>query len=137
MAAKRALKIVPAPEPAPEAEVVSAVQEEAEDSLFDDLEGEVELRVDGIPAVDSDLSTDEKKLFVDLLNRFMPLEHRALQLAKLARLIDTKRAPVGLRAIQEINLICGLRSDRPTEAGSMFQLPPDTKVQVTVTKVLK
>jgi hypothetical protein len=119
-------------------EEIDTAQEEAEDSLFADLEvPEDSVRLDGIPPIDSDLSTDEKKEFVALLNRFMPLEERALQLAKLARFVDTKRAPVGLRAIQEINLLTGLRGDKATESAPMFQLPADTTVRVTVTKVVK
>lgn len=132
-------KVARAPDPSPVTpEEITAIQQSAEDGLFDDFEEPVEvLRLDGIPAIDSDLEPDEKKEFIALLNRFMPLEQRALQLCKLARLIDTKRAPVGLRAIQEINAITGLKSDKPTENAPMFQLPPDTTVQVTVTKAVQ
>lgn len=139
MARTKALKIVPPPDPSPVTpEEVAEIQAQAAENLFEDLDSEMPvLRADGIPALDSDLAPDEKKMFVSLLNRFMPLEERALQLCKLARLFDTKRAPVGLRAIQEINTITGLRGDRATESAPMFALPADTKVQVTVTKVVK
>jgi hypothetical protein len=118
---------------------IDTAQEEAEDSLFDDLEvpEDALTRIDGIPPIDSDLTVDEKKEFIALLNRFMTLEQRALQLVQLARYTDTKRAPVGLRALQEINLLCGLRGDKATEASPMFQLPADTAVRVTITKVAK
>lgn len=89
---------------------------------------------DGIPPLDSGLSPDEKQIFIKLLNTYMPLKKRAVQLTKLAMLIDTKRAPVGLRAIQEINAICGLSSDKPREAGPMFVLPANSKIAVLVNK---
>ena len=138
--AARALKIVPPPAPIPEPVLDTTIQEEAEDSLFGALDDEVPdtaLRADGIPPIDSDLTPDEKKEFISLLNKFMPLDRRALQLVKLANYYDTKRAPVALRAIQEILELTGLRGDKATESMPMFQLPANTSVKVTVTKVEK
>lgn len=138
--AARALKIVPPPAPIPEPVPDITTQEEAEDSLFGALDDEVPetaLRADGIPPIDSDLTPDEKKEFISLLNKFMPLDRRALQLVKLANYYDTKRAPVALRAIQEILELTGLRGDKATESMPMFQLPANTSVKVTVTKVDK
>lgn len=140
--AARALKIVPPPAPIPEPPVVvmPPPPEDDSDSLFDDMDTEVPedaVRADGIPPIDSDLTPDEKKEFIALLNKFMPLDRRALQLVKLASYYDTKRAPVALRAIQEILQLTGLRGDKATESMPMFQLPANTAVQVTVTKVDK
>ena len=90
---------------------------------------------DGLPALDSDLTEDEKKQFVALLNKEMSLADRAKQLALLARMKGTKTAAVGLRAIQEINSLCGLRDNKPTEAAPMFVLPDEAKVAILVQKV--
>jgi len=92
---------------------------------------------DDIPALDSDLTQEEKLKFTALLNKAMPLAVRAQQLAKLAQFTDTKRAAVGLRAIQEINSLTGVSRDLPTEAAPMFQLPKGTSVSVTLQKVEK
>lgn len=92
---------------------------------------------DGIPAVDSDLTEDEKKEFIKLLNREIPLSERASQLALLARMKGSKTAAVGLRAIQEINRITGLTGDRPTESAPLFVLPEGTKVGIVVQTVVK
>ena len=110
--------------------------------LFDGLDVPVETAIalrpdDGIPAFDGDLAPSEKKLFIDLLNAAMPLKARAEQLVKLAQYTDTKRAPVGLRALQEINAITGLSGDQATETAPMFQLPPGTAVSIHMTKVIK
>ena len=139
MSKARALKIVPPPAPIPEPPPDTTLQDEAEDSLFGALDEVPEdaVRADGIPPIDSDLTPDEKKEFIALLNKFMPLDRRALQLVKLASYYDTKRAPVALRAIQEILQLTGLRGDKATESMPMFQLPANTAVQVTVTKVDK
>lgn len=135
----RAFKIVPPPAPIPEPPPDTTIQDEVEDSLFGALDEVPEdaVRADGIPPIDSDLTPDEKKEFISLLNKFMPLDRRALQLVKLASYYDTKRAPVALRAIQEILQLTGLRGDKATESMPMFQLPANTAVQVTVTKVDK
>lgn len=92
---------------------------------------------DGIPPLDSGLSPDEKQIFIKLLNTYMPLKQRAVQLVKLASYVDSKRAPVALRAIQEINVLCGLSSDKPTEAPTLFALPDGVSVSVKVEKVIK
>jgi len=127
----------PDPLPPPEPEPIHDVT--LDGSLFDDIPEEaiVPLPDDGIPALDSDLTPDEKQEFIKLLNAELPLAERAKLLAVLARFKDQKRAAVGLRAIQEINSITGLSKERPTESAPMFVLPPDAKVSVTVTKVVK
>lgn len=135
------LKIVPPPAPEPPVVVIPPppVDDEDEDGgLFAGMEvPEDAVRADGIPPIDSDLTPDEKKEFIALLDKFMPLDRRALQLVKLANYCDTKRAPVALRAIQEILELTGLRGDKATESMPMFQLPANTSVQVTVKKVEK
>jgi hypothetical protein len=115
-----------------------------ESSLFEDFpddEPEPALAplppIDDLPAIDSDLSADEKKLFIELLNKEIPLSVRAHQLGILARMRGSKTAAVGLRAIQEINKVTGISIDRATEAPPMFQLPADTKVSIAITKVVK
>jgi hypothetical protein len=127
----------PLPPPEPEPEPIHEVT--LDGPLFDDIPEEaiVPLPDDGIPALDSDLTPDEKQEFIKLLNAELPLAERAKLLAVLARFKDQKRAAVGLRAIQEINSITGLSKERPTESAPMFVLPPDAKVSVTVTKVVK
>ncbi len=92
---------------------------------------------DGVPAVDSGLTEDEKKRFIELLNKEMPLTERATQLGILARLRGSKTAAVGLRAIQEVNRITGLSSERPTETAPLFVLPEGTKVGIMIQKVSK
>jgi hypothetical protein len=120
---------------------VETVPASSVESLFDDFpdddEPEVALAVRDIPALDSDLTPDEKKVFVDLLNKHMPLEQRAVQLTKLAHYTDQKRAAVGLRAIQEINTLTGLSGASATEAAPMFQLPEGTKVAIVMQTVEK
>ena len=123
------------------------------DSIFDDLVPEVvavepESVFEDAPmlapappaeiiAVERDLTPDQRAEFTKLLDTKMTLEERADQLVELARFTDTKRAPVGLRAIMEINRLTGLSVDKPTEAPAMFALPPGTNVSVTVEKVEK
>ena len=133
---------MPISEPAPEEDAtVPVVPSASESGLFDDFpdddEPEAPLAIREIPALDSDLTPDEKKLFVDLLNAHMPLKQRAVQLTKLAMYTDQKRAAVGLRAIQEINTLTGLSSASATEAAPMFQLPEGTKVAIVMQAVEK
>lgn len=127
-----------------EVEVVSAALPRDDDSsLFEGLELEVrtpsalERPNDGIPPLDSDLTADEKREFVKLLNKEMPLAARAKQLGVLARMKGSKTAAVGLRALVEINSLTGLSKEQATESAPLFQLPPDTTVSVKVTKVAK
>jgi len=115
-----------------------------ESSLFEDLEPEPELRAlvetrpaDGIPALDSDLSENEKLEFIRLLNGEITIQERARNLAHLSRMRGSKTAAVGLRAIQEINSITGLTKDAPNESAPMFQLPTGSSVDVRITKVVK
>ena len=113
-----------------------------ESSLFEDL-GEVPedalvpVPSDGIPALDSDLTPDEKQEFIRLLNKEIPLSERATLLAVLARFKDQKRAAVGLRALIEISELTGMRGDRPTESAPMFVFPADTRVSINVVRVIK
>ena len=56
---------------------------------------------------------------------------------KLAHHTDTKRAPVALRALQEINSLTGITRERPVDTMPMFQLPEGTAVSISVEKVVK
>lgn len=86
---------------------------------------------------DNDLDAEQKAEFARLLQSKFSLKDRADALVKLAQMTDTKRAPVGLRAIQEINAITGVRDDKATDAYSMFRLPEDTSVSIKIEKVVK
>jgi len=86
----------------------------------------------GESALTQDLSDEEKIEFARLLKKKMSLNARANALVELAKMTDTKRAPVGLRAIQEINKITGISKDAREETAPMFVLPPGTKVLVGV-----
>ncbi len=92
---------------------------------------------DGIPALDGDLTAEQKAEFVKLLNQYMPVEARARQLVVLAKFTDTKRAPVALRAIQEINALTSMSGVREEEETSMFVVGDGTKIAVQVNKVEK
>jgi hypothetical protein len=134
----------PAPPPAELLDVVVLPPPPDEGGLFDDLDDEASAPLipyptrpnDGI-VMDEGLTPTEKSVFIRCLNEFLPPRERALQLAKLAMYTDTKRAAVGLRAIQEINALCGLHADGADEVTPMFALPPDTRVNVTITRVVK
>lgn len=90
-----------------------------------------------VQAITADVAEEERAQFAALLKQKMSLEDRANQLVELARLNDTKRAPVGLRAIQEINAITGVHDPKPTETPPMFVFPENTSVSVKVEKVIK
>jgi len=113
-----------------------ATRNGAEGSVFEDVSLEP-VRSDGLPAVDGDLTPDQKKIFIDLVHKEMPLTERAHQLATLARFTDTKRAPVALRAIIEMNILDGLKDERTDEEKKMFVLPSDSNVAILVKKVDK
>lgn len=149
-AAKKAESVPPAPPPAPEPDPFEGEPEyapaEPRERLFEDLDDEdepVQMQVvpvrpnDGLPALDSDLTEDQKAEFVGLLNAFMPLRRRAELLALLCTKVDTKRAPVALRAIQEVNLITKITGTTAATAPPLFQLPPGTSVSIAVQKVKK
>ena len=128
--------------PVPEPVAVLEPSPATEAGLFDDLPDPVRdipmVRPDdGIPPLDADLTVDEKQEFIRLLNTEIPIAVRAKQLAKLARMTGSKTAAVGLRALQEINSVCGLSSDKPREAGPMFVLPEGTKIAIAVQTVEK
>ena len=108
-------------------------------TLFEgiDAPSALEVRSDGLPALDSDLTPDQKKEFTSLIRAEMSLAERAKQLATLARFTDTKRAPVALRAIVEMNLLDGMREEKPNEAAPLFRLPDDSKMAILVQKVVK
>jgi len=89
------------------------------------------------PVTASDLDAEQKAEFARLLQSKFSLKERADALVKLAQMTDTKRAHVGLRAIQEINVITGVRDDKATDAHSMFRLPDDTTVSIKIEKVVK
>ena len=89
---------------------------------------------DGLPALDSDLTEDQKREFVGLLNKKFSLEDRADCLVRLAKMHGTKTAAVGLRAIQEVNSVCGIKDVKPNESTSMFALPDDVKMAILVQK---
>lgn len=138
-------KVKPVPLPPPPEPEVEELEPAPSESLFDDEtflpplpDDIIPLPDDGLPRQDSNLTPDEKQIFIKLLNQYMPLRERAIQLVKLANMSDTKRAPVGLRAIQEINAITRITGDRgPGEAPPMFVLPAEAKVQINVVKVDK
>lgn len=108
-------------------------------TLFEGLEppSALEMRSDGLPSLDTGLTPDQKREFLDLIRKEMSVAERAKQLATLARFTDTKRAPVALRAIIEMNVLDGLHEDKPTEATPLFTLPADSKMAVLVQKVDK
>jgi hypothetical protein len=128
----------------PNNQLIEAVVEAIETgSLFEELESvpekpsTLEVRPDDIPPLDLGLTKDQKAEFAKLLDAEMPIAERARQLAKLARFTDTKRAPVGLRAIIEINTLCGLREDKPRDDAPLFVMPEDARVAVLIQKVEK
>lgn len=124
-----ALSIIP-DEPAPVTSIFDGI---------DDLAPEPEISPlpTDIPPMDEGLTEDEKAEFVRLLKEYMPVDHRAKQLVKLANFTDQKRAGVALRAIEEINRLTGLSEDKTDTAPTMFALPQGTTVSVAITKVAK
>ena len=114
-----------------------------EEKLFEDFDDAcgpseaVVVREDGLPAVDAAMTPDQKKAFVEMIRKEMPLEERARRLADLARLHGTKTAAVGLRAIIEMNLLDDMRKEQPSEDKPMFVVPDDSKVAILVQKVEK
>jgi hypothetical protein len=131
--------IEPAPEPlfedAPEIQVAPEPEEVGvvETGLFDQIP-------QAAPApgiVDADLTEEERTEFANLLRKEVTLEERAKLLGRFARMKDTKRAAVGLRAVQEINRLTGVGADRPVDTMPMFVLAGDQKIAVVVEKVGK
>jgi hypothetical protein len=102
-----------------------------------DAPSALEVRPDGLPALDVGLTPDQKKEFTSLIRKEMSLADRAHQLAILARFTDTKRAPVALRAIIEMNLLDGMREERERDDVPLFVMPEDSKVAILVQKVEK
>jgi len=106
------------------------------ESLFDG-EPTPPTQIDILPPIERDLTPDQRREFTKLLDTKMGLEERADHLVRLAKMHGNKTAPVGLRAIMEINRLTGLSEDRATEAPAMFNLPEGTSVSVKVEKVEK
>jgi hypothetical protein len=76
-----------------------------------------------------DLDEEERNRFANLLRQKMTLEKRAELLVEIAQMTDTKRAPVALRAIQEINQLTGL-AEKPMEESALFILPAGSEIAV-------
>jgi hypothetical protein len=126
------------PEPEPETALAPTEADEPIDAdvkLFDEALP-VPAEYPDIPDVDSDLDEEQRKEFVAILNREFSLAERAQMLIKLARSTDTKRAPVALRAIQEINRVTRItpKDDQDGDGSSMFVLPLQANIS-TVVKV--
>ena len=85
---------------------------------------------------DSDLDAADKAEFASLLKKGLTLPMRAARLIKLTTFTDSKRAPVALRALQEINAITGVTANDPDSSSPMFVLPAGTEVAV-VTRIPK
>lgn len=132
----------PTPEPVVEPRVEQLFDEIPSTELvpLDTTEGLFDAIPEAAPApglIASELSEDERKEFAKLLNEAIPLADRARLLVKLAHHTDTKRAPVALRAIQEINALTGVSADRPTDTMPVFVLASDQTVAVVAKKVEK
>lgn len=143
------------PEPTPELNAAGlpfAIPESpAEEELFDGLDDvpQATLTLFDAPAppalqppapetiADADLEDEAKRELARLLSTGFPLVDRARLLVKLAHHTDTKRAPVALRAIQEINSLTGVTRERPVDTMPMFALPSDANVSIIVEKVIK
>lgn len=87
--------------------------------------------------IPEDASDDLRLELAKILNAEIGLKERAKLLVKIAHMTDTKRAPVALRALQEINLLTGISKDRPTDSAPMFQLPEGVAVSIKVEKPVK
>ena len=91
-------------------------------------------KLEEIEPPDKDLNDSERKQFADLLKKKLSLNDLADHLVKLAGYKDTKRAPVALRAIQEINRITGRSEPETDDTTQMFVLPEGTSVDISITK---
>lgn len=136
--------------PASPEDIALAAASEAPEGLFGQLaedsatveptEGLFDYIPQAAPAagiVDADLSDAEREEFAKLLRAEVPLAERAKLLGRLARMKDTKRAPVGLRAIQEINRLTGVGAERPVDTMPMFVLGAEQSIAVDITPVKK
>lgn len=144
--------VTPAPSPAPVIVEPEPIETPADEELFEDLDDVPQSAMslfDNAPSIptvqppspvtiaDADLEDEARRELARLLNQTIGLQDRAALLVKLAHHTDTKRAPVALRAIQEINALTGVTRERPADTMPMFQLPPDASVSITVEKVVK
>jgi len=77
---------------------------------------------DDIVKPDSDLDSAQKAQFAELLRTGLDLKTRAARLINLTKFTDSKRAPVALRAIQEINAITGITAEAPDEGQPLFMV---------------
>lgn len=124
-----------------EPEVAPELPEEPEIGVFgEDAPAPVALvppvtQID-VPDIEGLTEKDRKEL-ADALRAELPVAVRAKLLARLAQFKDTKRAAVGLKAIQVINELTGVTEDRARETTPMFMLPEDAAVAVTIEKVEK
>jgi predicted transcriptional regulator len=116
-----------------EAKVVS-VEAKPVETVF----GEVEEKAvavqtpNDIEKPDSDLDARQKAEFSRLLRTGLNLPERAKRLIKLTTFTDSKRAPVALRALQEINSITGITADAPDEGAALFVLPDGGEIAVAI-----
>jgi hypothetical protein len=108
-----------------------ARKRKAEETVIPEDLSPLPIKVEESPLT-RDLAEADKEEFANLLRKKMTLTERAEMLVKLAGYTDSKRAPVALRAIQEINQITGVKEDKPTEASPLFVLPPNTAVAIKV-----
>ncbi len=82
-----------------------------------------------------DLEAAQQEFFVALLNYHLPVRKRVELLLELAHATDTKRAPVALRAIQEINAATKVREkDEDFSNAPMFVLPATAAISVRQVK---
>ena len=116
--------------------VEEPVKQEAKavDTVFADVPAAPEPRAtpDDIVKPDSDLDAQQKAEFARLLREGLGLEERAKRLINLTKFVDSKRAPVALRAIQEINAITGITADAPEEGSPLFVLNDGAEIAVAV-----
>lgn len=132
-------------------ELDAAPESPAEEELFEGLDDvpQTTLALFDAPApptvappapetiADADLEDEAKRELARLLSAGFPLEERARLLVKLAHHTDTKRAPVALRAIQEVNSLTGITRERPVDTMPMFQLPNGAEIEIRVEKAIK
>lgn len=76
----------------------------------------------------------EREFFAALLNHEFPVRDRVKRLVELSQMTDTKRAPVALRAIQEINAATNLTAKEQGDNTAIFVLPPTAAIGLKVVK---
>ncbi len=103
------------------------------ESVFDD-EPPLEPIVEEDSPLVEDLSEEEKAKFSRLLKEKMTVERRAELLIELANLTDRHGAPVALRAIEQINKITGVTTEKAVQAAPLFITPKDAKIAIGITE---